>query len=176
MLELLEHLGQSPDGIEIGPEHGVEVLLDDEGLIEVLFLYALPRDGFSAYGGTLPRDRASVRGEFGEPRVVQPSYDLHFQDEHRIHFEYTEESLSLVTLSQQSLIFVFIPTLAALLTRAEELKEKPLIEPEVLAIRDQGTCMAMRESAALDLEDSRGYADLNPENVWEEWCEMRAQL
>lgn len=176
MLELLEHLGQSPDGIEIGPEHGAEVLLDEEGFIEVLFLYALPRDGFSAYGANLPRDRASVREKFGEPRVVQASYDLYFQEENRLHFEYAEESLSLVTLSQQSLIYAFIPSLAALLTRAEELKGEPLTQAEVLAIRDEAPCMTMRESVALDLEDSRGYADLDPENAWEEWCEMREQL
>lgn len=176
MLELLEHLGESPDRIKTGQETGIEALLDDEGLIEVLFLYVLPRDGYTAYSGPLPRDRAAVRAEFGEPRVIQPGYDLYFQDENRLHFEYEEENLSLVTLSRQSLLFVFIPTLAALLTRAEELKGAPLTQAEVLAIRDQGTCMAMRESVALDLEDSRGYADLDPENVWEEWCQMREQL
>lgn len=39
MLELLEQLGESPDRIKAAQETGKEALLDDDGRIEVLFLY-----------------------------------------------------------------------------------------------------------------------------------------
>ena len=173
VLELLEHLETSPTDLVTGPTSGIETLLDGDGKIETIFLYALPRDGYSAYAGPLPRDRAAVRAEFGEPQLDQPGYDLYFQDEDQLHFEYEGESLALVTLSRQPLVLVFIPTLAALLTRAEELKGAPLTQDEVVAIRDEGVCMAMRQSVALEMDISRGYSDLDPEHVWEEWCEMR---
>lgn len=79
-------------------------------------------------------------------------------------------------MSEPLSIPVFIPALVALLHRAEHLKGTPLTEQEVLAIRDQGVCMMMAEERAIELDEKRGYNDLDPERVWEQWQEVRSQL
>lgn len=78
------------------------------------------------------------------------------------------------TLSVGDKAMVFMPSLAALLTAGEEKKGKPLTQKEVLAVRDNGVCMAMEWKDAQKLERSRGYADLEPELVWEQWQVLRS--
>jgi hypothetical protein len=70
------------------------------------------------------------------------------------------------------LVLVFIPSLAALLTRAEQLKGKPLTKREVEAIRDQANVVATPRDVAEDLAKTRGYDDVDPENVWNEWRKL----
>jgi len=43
----------------------------------------------------------------------------------------------------------------------------------VEAIRDKAACVMMERGDAQQLERSRGYADLEPELVWEQWQVMR---
>lgn len=69
------------------------------------------------------------------------------------------------------LIPVFTPALIVLLTAREREKGADLTEAEVLEIRDNGHCVMLRESAAIDLDEKRGYNDLDPENCWEQWLE-----
>lgn len=73
-------------------------------------------------------------------------------------------------------MIVFVPALAPLLLRAEQLKGAPLTEHEVLRLRDHATCVTMTPEQATHLEDSRGYRDLDPENCWAEWQELRPTL
>lgn len=63
----------------------------------------------------------------------------------------------------------FIPALIVVLTHAEQQKGAPLTEAEVLEIRDNATCMMSPRSMAQAMAEKRGYADLDPENVWAEW-------
>jgi hypothetical protein len=70
---------------------------------------------------------------------------------------------------QDPLVPVPIPALVVLLTQLEARKGAPLSEDEVLAARDGAVCMMMRQSVAQLSARKRGYADLDPENVWEEW-------
>ncbi len=74
------------------------------------------------------------------------------------------------------LCLVFIPPLVALLARAERLKESPLTESEVLAIRDAGTTVALPYSVAAAGEKQRGYPDIVAEDAWAEWQRVRVQL
>lgn len=71
---------------------------------------------------------------------------------------------------------IFMPALAHLLREAEQVKGSPLTRAEVLQTRDQGTCMMLRSSAALELEEKRGFRDIDPENCWEEWQTLRQAL
>jgi SAM-dependent methyltransferase len=71
------------------------------------------------------------------------------------------------------LVLVFIPALAPLLLRAEQLKGSPLTEAEVLRIRDKATCVSMTREQARKIEEERGYADLDPEEAWAEWQQFR---
>jgi hypothetical protein len=74
------------------------------------------------------------------------------------------------------LVPVFIPALAPLLVRAEQLKGSPLTEDEVLRVRDAANCVMMPPESARQLAESRGYQDIDPENCWEEWQQLRAEL
>lgn len=70
----------------------------------------------------------------------------------------------------------FIPALALLLRQAEQAKGSPLTRAEVLQVRDKGTCMMLRSSVALEMEEKRGFRDIDPENCWEEWQTLREIL
>ncbi|CAM3371072.1 hypothetical protein BZK31_18505 [Pseudomonas floridensis] len=68
---------------------------------------------------------------------------------------------------------VFVPALVVILTAAENEKGSPLTEEEVVSIRDKATCIALRFSAALSMEEKRGYPDIVAENCWEQWQQYR---
>lgn len=76
----------------------------------------------------------------------------------------------------EPLCLVFVPSLAALLTAAESKKGAPLSEVEVCNIRDQATCIAVTFSAALAMEQERGYPDIVAEDCWNEWQRLRPSL
>ena len=88
---------------------------------------------------------------------------------------YVEVSRICVGQSEK-LIPVFIPSLAALLNRFERDKGVPLTREEVMRIRDDGVCMMLPQDVARELEDSRGYGDVAPENCWEEWNAIRGEF
>ncbi|MEU8821022.1 hypothetical protein [Actinoplanes sp. NPDC048796] len=69
---------------------------------------------------------------------------------------------------------VFIPPLAAVLTAAEEKAGRPLSRGEVERFTAEGACVMMSHADAKGLERRRGYADLEPELVWEQWRAVRA--
>ena len=71
---------------------------------------------------------------------------------------------------------VFMPALAHLLRQAEQAKGSPLTRAEALQVRDKGVCVMLRPTAALELEDKRGFRDIDPENCWEEWQALRQAL
>lgn len=78
--------------------------------------------------------------------------------------------------TEEPLVLVFVPALAVVLKASEEAKGTPLEETEVLNIRDKAVCMTVRFSVALKMEESRGYRDITPENVWQEWCAAREEF
>lgn len=74
----------------------------------------------------------------------------------------------------ETLVPLFVPPLSVLLLRAEQLKGELLGESEVLEIRDGAICRMVRADVARKMEESRGYADLEPEHAWEDWRALRA--
>lgn len=74
------------------------------------------------------------------------------------------------------LVLVPIPSLSAILLKAEKTKGAPLTQDEVLAIRDNVACIAMPHAAKEALNDKRGYVDIDLENAWQEWLELRKVL
>jgi hypothetical protein len=76
----------------------------------------------------------------------------------------------------EKLIYVFMPTLASLLLNAERSKGAPLTYEEVIAVRDKATCVMVPEGVAAQIEEKRGYSDIDPENCWEEWNTLRPEL
>jgi hypothetical protein len=80
------------------------------------------------------------------------------------------------SMSDDPLIPVFLPSLVVLLAHDEEAKGSPLSREEVLAIRDEAVSVMMRRSKAIEIEGMRGYKDVDPELVYEEWQVVRATM
>ncbi|MFU1476956.1 hypothetical protein ACM25N_04300 [Roseovarius sp. C7] len=78
--------------------------------------------------------------------------------------------------TEDALVLVFVPALAAILKAAENKKGSPLAELEVFSIRDSAVCIAVKTSTAVELEARRGYRDIVAENAWEEWQVLRMKL
>jgi hypothetical protein len=68
---------------------------------------------------------------------------------------------------------VFVPALRLLLMASAGEAKKPLTRKQVEALRDEGNCITMTPLDAQRLERSRGYADLDPELVWDQWKLVR---
>jgi hypothetical protein len=66
-----------------------------------------------------------------------------------------------------------VPPLVALLEAETRRLGRALAEHEVLAVRDRAVCIAMPHAAVRSLEIERGYADVDPELVWEQWQIVR---
>lgn len=76
----------------------------------------------------------------------------------------------------EKLFIVPVPALVATLLAAERGKGAPLTEEEVLQIRDRAPSIAMPAHAYRAVINARGYDDIDPENVWEEWQLARKSL
>ncbi|WP_106850018.1 hypothetical protein [Blastococcus sp. Marseille-P5729] len=70
----------------------------------------------------------------------------------------------------------FTPALIAVLLNRENAKGEPLTEQEVIEIRDSSVAMMVPRSMERALAASRGYDDIDPENVWAEWQRVRVEL
>ena len=64
---------------------------------------------------------------------------------------------------------VFIPALVAVLESKEQETGRELTRDEVESIRDNATAIALPEEIAVDMTNSRGYPDIDPEDVWNAW-------
>ena len=64
---------------------------------------------------------------------------------------------------------VFIPALVAVLTAKEREAERDLVKEEVESIRDSATAIRVPVEVARDMVNERGYLDIDPETVWDEW-------
>lgn len=65
---------------------------------------------------------------------------------------------------------VFIPALVALLVEAKE-KDfgRELTRDDVESIRNNATAIELPAEIVRDMIKSRGYPDIDAENVWDEW-------
>jgi hypothetical protein len=68
---------------------------------------------------------------------------------------------------------VFIPSLAALLTRAQQVNGAALTEKQVLAIRNAATVMVVDLDSARAMEENRGYADIDAADAWQSWLRLQ---
>lgn len=72
-------------------------------------------------------------------------------------------------VSAENPCLVFVPSLAAVLTAAEQQQGQPLTRGQVEALTEAATVIAMEPKDAVAMERSRGYADLHPQRVWAQW-------
>lgn len=77
---------------------------------------------------------------------------------------------------EDNLVPYFMPSLSAVLVAAEDKKCEPLTYDEAISIRDDAQCIMMEKSDAHKMDESRGYKDLDPENLWYEWQMLRREM
>jgi hypothetical protein len=73
----------------------------------------------------------------------------------------------------EGLSLVFVPSLVWMLFRSQQENGAALTEDEVIHIRDHWGVMVMTQDAARALEESRGYSDIDPVNVWQSWLRLQ---
>jgi hypothetical protein len=76
----------------------------------------------------------------------------------------------------EELVICPVPSLVATLLNRERTKGSPLTKEEVIQIRDNCEAIAVPRDVARQMDESRGYRDINPENCWEEWQQARKAL
>jgi len=79
-------------------------------------------------------------------------------------------------MADEPIIVVPVPPLVIQLFHLEKQKGVPPSEAEVLKARDSAICMTMPVSERDELARQRGYDDISPENVWQEWQAARVRL
>jgi hypothetical protein len=75
--------------------------------------------------------------------------------------------------TDEELMPVPIPALCILFAHLEKKKGAPLSRAEVLAARDSADCIMLPLSIKRRMDVARGYADLDPENAWQDWLAFR---
>lgn len=76
-------------------------------------------------------------------------------------------------LSASKVAPTIMPSLAALLTRVEAQKGSALTRDEVERIVADSPAVVMDLADVIELERSRGYADIEPQLAWEQWQLIR---
>ncbi|HWU95522.1 MAG TPA: hypothetical protein VN029_07980 [Sphingomonas sp.] len=76
---------------------------------------------------------------------------------------------------EDELLIIPVPALVAVLLNLRATKGQELTQEEVLTCRDKAECIAMPRYAAEEVILARGYDDIDPENVWEEWSSFVKQ-
>lgn len=71
--------------------------------------------------------------------------------------------------ASKKMTIVFIPALVVVLVAKEKEAGRELTREEVESIRDSATATRVPIETARDMVRERGYLDIDPENVWEEW-------
>lgn len=136
----------------------------------ILNIYQLAEDPMLRSGDTFTPDRETPR------RVIDRWPDASYPPDHACHNPYGVWRLGGPNSKARpsgKLQPVFMPTLHALLTALEARNGNPLTRKQVEAARDDGACITMEPRDAQKLERSRGYADLDPELVWDQWQLVR---
>ncbi len=79
-------------------------------------------------------------------------------------------------MSETYEVKMFNPPLVAMLIRAEELKEAPLKESEVIKIMNTAPYMMVTEDVAKLTAEQRGYEDVDINDVWNSWQAIKREL
>jgi len=139
-------------------------------LLSALNVYQLEEDPLLLSGQTFSSTAGSPR------RVVQRWPDDGYPSDHWCHNPYGLWRLSgegEQARPQTELHLLFVPPLVELLHALEQ-KAGPLTRSQVEETTEQATCVAVEHRHAQQMERARGYADIDPELAWEQWCVVRA--
>jgi hypothetical protein len=153
---------------------GIDSMNSDgaQELLSALNVYQLAENPLLLSGQTFSPTAGSPR------RVVQRWPDDGYPSDHWCHNPYGVWRLSAPggqARSQTELHPLYVPALVVLL-HALERKDGPLARPQVEQAAKEATCVAVEHRHAREMERARGYADIDPELAWEQWCVVRAKL
>gem|GEM_PF-1389198 len=70
---------------------------------------------------------------------------------------------------RQTMAIMIIPALAALLEAKEMDSGRELTREDIESIRENATAIELPAEFARDMIKSRGYPDIDADNVWNEW-------
>lgn len=119
------------------------------------------------------RVRYWIRYRFGDAA-------LHFQSNHSGHIEMI--TLMVPDIRRASpgpshrMAITSIPSRVSILWRSEQSKGSPLTEQEVTKICNESAAVALPLMALAAIEESRGYRDIDGDQCWEDWQEIRVDL
>ena len=77
---------------------------------------------------------------------------------------------------EDRLIITPIPSLVATLLDKEREKGSALTREEVETIRDEAPARALTYEQRAAVDERRGYDDIDPDRVWEDWTIVRIDL
>ncbi len=77
---------------------------------------------------------------------------------------------------EEDLIITPVPALVAVLLAKEREKGGALTREEVEEITDKAVCIGMPRHARKKVDEARGYEDIDPEQAWEQWQNVRQDL
>ncbi len=139
-------------------------------LLSVLNVDQLAEDPLLLSGQTFSPDADSPR------RVVQRWPDDGYPPGHWCHNPYGVWRLSAPGAQPrpQAELHPFFALSLVVLLRALEEKGGPLTQRQVEEAVAKSPCIAVQHRHAQAMERARGYADVDPELAWEQWCVVRA--
>ena len=73
----------------------------------------------------------------------------------------------------EGLSLVFVPSLAALLSEAQEMNGAALTEDQVLRMRDGSMVMVVGHDQVRAVEEKRGYLDIDAADAWHSWPRLQ---
>lgn len=134
----------------------------------VLNTYQIGEDPLLFSGHTFTPDAESPR------RRLERWPDTNYPEGHKCHNPYGVWRLGPPggEARETNEAVIFVPALRIWLEAAEE-GRSPLTQAEVEELRDQASCITVEPRHAQERERAWGYADLNPEFVWEQWRLVR---
>lgn len=139
-------------------------------IVHVFCNYQLDEDPLLLTGHTFRPDEDTPR------RVLERWPDDRYPASHPCHNPFGLFRLGSAQRSAPTRLAVtFMPALVAILLAAEQKAGRALTQSEVEALRDAASCVTMDHRDARALERTRGYADLDPELVWQQWQLVRAR-
>jgi hypothetical protein len=139
-------------------------------LLSTLNVYQLEEDPLLLSGQTFSPTASSAR------RVLQRWPDDGYPPDHWCHNPYGVWRLSAEggqARPQTELHAIFVPPLVVLLHAVDE-QAGPLTRRQVEETTEHGTCVAVEHRLAKEMERARGYADIDPDLAWEQWCVVSA--
>lgn len=174
---------------------GLQVSCDMGERIQSIFLELEMHDKFLLSEVQFTQNRTQIIKRFGTPSKSGEGisdailgefgpWDRFQNSEYTLHVQYTilSDGIEKITLMRNDVvpsketILVFMPSLVATLLDAERAKGAALTEFEVLEIRDNAPVIAIEPEALPEIVSERGYEDIDPENCWKDWQEIRIGL